>query len=330
MQVSSTPKGLTFTRALIAKAQTKSISGNLNPEAIAAFATNRWGAYQADEITKSMVLTTGDTGNTAATEFFGLVREKSILGRLSGLRQVKFYTQVLALTEGAKGYWVGEGQETPLSLPVLQGNSLKRTRVASIVVQTNEALQAAGKVAESGIQNELLRAVSASIDTAFLVSDNDGIPDIKPASITNNIPITPSTGDIHADVAALIETFAGDLTTAFFISDPVTAVRLAGTFEDVGVRGGEMLGIPLLTTRAQPRDSNGGHLILVDPTAIAFGFDGGTVDLSEHATLNVQAGTEDDPELLSLWQNNLTAFKVEVHINWKVEVAGSVSVLAVA
>lgn len=324
---STAARGSLYTRAIIAKALARNAHGNSNPATAINLAEQRWGLSVGSQI--KSVIDSGDFGSPAATEFFSIAREQSLLGRIPGLRRVPFEVRMLAATSGATGYWVAEGAELPMSALSLYGSSLPRRRVGSLIVQTMEAIRAAGSVAEAGVQRDLLGAVSAAIDAAF-ISDAAELAGIRPAGICNGVPTTSSTGDLATDVAAMVEAFEGDLLSAVFVCDPATAAGLAGTFEGVGIRGGELLGAPLLTSRGITRDSSGGRLVLLDPSAIAVAFDAGTINPSEHGAVAVTTGQGAAAEVLSLWQANLIGLKCDTNANWKVEVPGSVSVLEVA
>ncbi|MFZ3206394.1 MAG: phage major capsid protein [Pseudomonas sp.] len=326
MQVSTAPKGQLFTRSIIAKAIARIDRGTAEPSSALAVAADRWGSYVGDQI-KSFV-DSGDVGSIAAREFFGLAFEQSLLGRIPGLRRVPFNVKALAASAGAQGYWVAEGSELPLSKPTLAGSSLPRLRVGALIVETLEAIRAEGSVAEAGVQRDILRAVSAAIDEAF-IGGGAGTPGIKPASITNGLTPITGTTDLAADVAALLEAFDGDLLSAVFVTDPSTAVRLAAVFESAGIRGGDVLGVPLIVSRSVPRDSSNGQLVLLDPTAIAVAYEPGTIDTSEHGAVAVTVGQGAAAEVLPLWQNNLLGLKSENHGNWSVQLDGAVAVLEV-
>lgn len=327
MQVSTMPKGQLYTRAIIAKALTRTDRGTTDPSAVFSVATDRWGSYIGEQI-KSFI-DSSDVGSIAAKEFFGLAFEMSLLGRIPGLRRVPFNVKSLAVTSGVTGYWVAEGSELPLSKPTLAGNSLPRLRVGALIIETMEAMRAEGSVSEAGIQKDVLRAVSAAIDAAF-IGGGAGIAGIQPASITDGVTPIAGTADLAADVAALLEAFDGDLLSAVFVADPSTAVRLAAIWDSVGVRGGDLLGVPLVVSRSVPRDSSGGQLILLDPSAIAVAYEPGAIVPSEHASVAVTVGQGAAAEVLSLWQENLIGLKSENHGNWSVELPGAVSVLEVA
>ncbi|WP_153020645.1 phage major capsid protein [Pseudomonas sp. BMS12] len=332
-QVSIAPKGQTFVRSLILRATTK----HLTYETARDIATARWGQYQGELIAKAAVapIMQSDVGEIAATEFFSLVMERSLLGRLAGLRRLPFNRKMLKITSGSNGYWVAESNPVPLSKPALDGSSLPPLKVCAMIVATDEALKTGGAIAENGFQRDLERAIVDTTDIALLDASNAGVVDERPAAITYGAPSTAATSDAAADIAALIGLFGGDLGTAYFVTDATTATNMALLrtaeggliFPDVGARGGSVLGIPLLISRASPRDSNGGQLALIDPTGIAYGADGLTFESAEHATVAMSDTPESDPVLVSLWQRNLVGYKSIMSSNWEVQRDGSVALL---
>jgi HK97 family phage major capsid protein len=302
-----------------------------------AKAAARWGAAQADTITKAVVggVTSGSMGEVAS-EFLGLVREQSLIGRMSGLRRVPFNTRMLKLTSGAIGYWVSESKPMPISRPSIDGASLDPLRVAAIVVTTKEALASQYPLAETTLQEDLQRAVTGALDLAFADPDNAGIPGQTPASITHGAPTITASGDLQDDIAQLVAAFQGDLQAAYFTTDPVTATRLALAtdaggrylFPEVGPRGGALLGIPLLVSRHVPVGTGGGRLALIDPTGIAANVDALEISRSEHTSLLMSDDPANDPgTLVSLWQTDSVALKVSVRANFEVQRAGAVAVL---
>lgn len=331
--VSLTPKGRTFTRAIIAK----SVGGGAS-DAVVEYARSRWGEHAGQVVAKaaiSAVSTTSLDVDSAKVEFHEQVREASAYGRLSGLRKVEFGVRSSRITNGATGYWVGQARPKPISFAAVDGSTLDSRKVAAIIVLTQESVKFAGPVTEAALQRDLQRAVVDTWDEAFLDVANAGIADEMPASITYGAPAIAATGDPAADVAALIAAFDGDFASAYFITDPKTAAQLAmvqagGTFAfpDVGPRGGSILGIPVLTSRASPVGAGGGQIALVDPTGIAAADIATEIAKATHASLEM----DDAPDaaeggLVSLWQCNLIAFKAEVFTNWEVQREGSVAVI---
>lgn len=331
--VSTAPKGQILIRSLILRATCP----NATNQTLQDVAQARWGAYSGDMVAKAAVaaITGSDVGDTAAVEFFGLVMERTLLGRMAGLRRVPFYRRMLKMVSGANGYWVSQGKPVPLSKPALEGSTIDPLKVCAIIAATEEAMTTGGAIAETGFQRDLERAVIDTLDAALIDASNAGIADEMPAAITYGAPSAPATSDAVADIAALIGMFGGDLGAAYFVTDASTATNMAllrnaeGAllFPDVGARGGSVLGIPLLTSRASPRDSSGGQLALIDPTGIAYGADGLAISKAQHATLAMSDTPESEPTLVSLWQTNTVAFKSEMTANWEVQRVGSVATL---
>lgn len=332
-QVSIAPKGQTLARALILRATTK----NMTYETARDIATTRWGQYQGEQIAKSAVapIMQSDVGDQAAVEFFNLVMERTLLGRLAGLRRIPFHRRMLKITAGSNGYWVAESNPVPLSKPALDGSSLQPLKVCAMIVATEEALKTGGAIAENGFQRDLERAVVDTTDIALLDASNAGVAGERPASLTYGAPSYAATSDAAADIAVLVDLFGGDLGAAYFVTDARVATEMALArdpsggllFPDASPRGGSVLGIPLLISRASPRDSSGGQLALIDPTGIAYGADGLTFESAEHATVAMSDTPESDPVLVSLWQRNLVGYKSIMASNWEVQRTGSVALL---
>lgn len=327
------PRGRSFVRSLIAR------HFKLSPESIA----NRWGPYEAELIQKAVVSalsTSGTTGNASSAEFLGLVREGAIIGRLPGIRRVPIGVRLNRMTSGSVAHWVGEAKPKPLSKPALDGSRLASRKVVALVCTTKESMQPTltgeAGLTEANLQEDLQRAVIAAMDEAFIDAANAGVADIRPASITSGAPTIASSGDPSTDVAALINAFQGNLDAAAFITDPTTATRLALArdagggflFPDLGPRGGTLLQIPVLTSRASPVDTSGGQIALVDASGLVTSVEGLQVEISDEADLLMS----DDPEgggaqLVSLFQTNSVAFKVEIVANWEQQRTGGVVVL---
>ena len=330
MSVSLNPRGRNFVRAVALK----SAIGGGSQEDMMEVASQRWGTASAEMVVRAAVgaVDSDDVGrDPTSLEFMGLVREQSVFGRLSGLRKVPFNVRMPRIGNGASTYWIGEAAPKPVSKPVVMGSQLKPAKVAGIVVITKEALMAAGRNAETALQNDLVRAVTATWDEAFLDPTNAGEAGVRPASITNGAATVPATADPTADIEALIAAFGGDFASAYFVMAPDTAVHLAkrrtGTayeFADLGPRGGSILGIPTVTSRAAPA----GMVALIDPTGITGGDEGIEIRRASHTSLQMSDDPEDGPtELVSLWQANLIALLAEVHTNWEVQRPGSVAVI---
>lgn len=321
------PKGTTFARAAIALAVAKQ-----HPEDAALYASTRWGAGAnvADTIRAVSGSTSGwggelAAGSRAATEFFALVAQSTVTGRLSGLRRVPFNTRLVSVASGIGAAWVPEGESIPIRSAEFSVAEIDRLKVSTIAVVTDDLLKSSDPAAEAVIRNDLIRAVREEIDTTFLALDNAGEPGERPASVTNGVVPVPLTADMDADIKALISDFEGDLGAAYLIAHPAFATALAGPSRpEAGARGGAVSGIPLVTSQSAPENA----LILIDPTRIAIAEEGGEIATTREATvemLDEDAGGGATKQV-SLWQTNSAGIGVLRYANWHA-LPGSVSVL---
>lgn len=311
-----------------------------DPDELFSTVQQRW-PDQSEMILKSGVPASGnaDLADLAAHDpraaFFQSVLEASIVGRLDQARRVGFNVRTLTPGSNATGYWVGEKKPIPLSRVTLDGGFLPSRKVAGLVICTNESLR--DPASENSVITDIERACTGVLDQA-LVSDDAGDSD-TPAGVLDDVTPIPSSGDPADDAAAAIEAFEGDLSTAVWVSDPTTIAQAALTggqaFANVGATGGSLLGVPVLTSRSSPRDSDGGQLVLLDQQALALAFEG--IDLTRSRSASVEA--DDDPQgdgggptassanVIHLFQAELTALKLVIAGNWSLQRDGAVSVV---
>lgn len=319
---------LDFGRCLIARS-----AGADDP---AAYAAGRWGSESrpARLLKAAVGASSADDLRTELDDlraaWFAGVVEQAIAGALVLARLVSFNVPTLAPNADATGYWTSEGKPIPISKMTVQGTALPARKVAAILVASNEALK--DPRGEIGLIGDLQRACAAALDSAF-VGDQAG-SDSLPAGILEGITPEVSTGTPEGDAAAAIEGFAGDLSSAAWITDPHTAAALAlygGTaFQNAGATGGSVLGIPLISSRSSPRDSSGGQLVLLDQSALALALEGISIGLSRNGTVLMSDAPESDapPTPVSLFQNDLTGYKAILRCNWRLVRSGAVSAVA--
>jgi hypothetical protein len=316
------PRGQGFVRAAIAFAAAKGSYGEAE-----TYADMRWGG-RAAEVTKAAIAAATSTGDStafagAATEFFSVVAQASILGRLSGLRRVPLLTRVLTAT-GATAAWVGEGAYKPVSAQSFTKSSLPPRKVVGVSVVTREMLDASDPAAEQVIRADLVRAVSEAMDVAFIDPDNDGVSDVTPASVTNGVTAVTATASFKADLGSLVTAFDGDLAGAYIVMHPTTAVSISGAaFPNVGARGGAVSGIPVLTSRSVPT----GVLALIDPAGVAAGEAGEELRVITQGDVWQDDAVTGTPSLVSLWQTDSVAVVVGRSTNWQVVRPGAVAVI---
>jgi len=295
-------------------------------------ARDRWGNHSVPALLRTAVGSISSeplaTIGAKDDEFFARVFERSLVGRL-GLREVPFNVRTLRMGSGSTGYWVGESKAIPLSKPVLTGSTLPRKKVGVLWLATNESLEHAHPATERPLEDDGINAIVGATDMAFLDPANGGTADMPPA-VTHGAPSLASTGDPSVDVASLIAAFTGDLATAVFVTSPTIGAQLAlardplgsHTFPDAGPRGGSIVGMPLLTTRWSPD-----QIALIDPAGIAARIEAIEVARSNAAKLECDdepTGASDTPTgatkaMISLFQNDLTAFRALVYANWEAQ-----------
>ena len=148
------------------------------------------------------------------------------------------------------------------------------------MVATRELLMLSTPAAEDLFRENLLAAVTAEQDNSFINPLNGGVADTKPASITN--PVTPitSAGSPDEDIAALFAAYTGDWETAFLVVNGKVGARLASvTMPNVGARGGEVKGVPVITSSNCPPNI----IVMVDAAGLAYFEEGAGMDKSEHS-----------------------------------------------
>ncbi len=335
MTLSTIRPGMAFMRSVIAGAASPGADG-------VELARSRYGD-RAASITKAAVaagsINSGGWGAVLSTpeaaEFFAAVKQASIVGKL-GLREVPLNTRLISVTTGFSAFWVGAGAPKPLSKAAIAGSTLPPRKIAGIFVATQELFRHSGPVAEQLLRDDLVRAIAEELDAAFIDRASAAVAEERPASVTNAVVAIPSSGSPRADTVALIEDFQGDLLSASFVTDPLTAAQFALArddignclFPDVGVRGGVLLGLPFVVSRSSPRTSSGGQLVLLDSSAVAFAAEGVRLATSENAALAMRSDPESPTEMVSLFQCDAAALLAEVAANWEVQRSGAVSVIS--
>lgn len=292
--------------------------------------------------------------STVFADFAEFLRPMTILGKFGAggvpaLRRVPFRTRLLSQDSGGAGYWVGEGAAKPVTNFDFAGTTLDPLKVANIAVVTMELLRDSSPSAEAIIRDQLAAALKERMDIDFIDPEKTDAPGISPASITNGVtPITSSGNDadgVRNDIRQLFNTFIAANnapTNGVWIMSSVTALALSlmqnplgqVEFPGLGMTGGTLFGLPVITSQYVPTDSAGGYVFLVNASDIYFGDEGGvSVDMSDQASLQMldnptnNSATPTPTTTVSLWQTNSIGFRAERTLNWKKRRATAVAVL---
>lgn len=355
------PKGTAFTRYAMALARSK---GNLMQ---AAEIAKGWddSTPEVGVVLKAAVAagTTTDASwakplveyENMASEFAELLRPQTIIGRIPGLRRVPFNIKVPRQTAGSSAQWVGEGAPKPVSALAFDQITLGHTKLAGIVVLTDELVRFSNPAAEGIVRQDLIDTIVATMDRDFVDPANAGTTDVKPASITNGVtPVVASGTDadsVRTDVKALLAKFLTanmSLSGAVWIMSEVQALGLALMLNPLGqpefpgisingASGGTFFNLPVVLSEnvvanpgsGDPVTGAGGRIILAKASEIMLADDGEVLlDASREASLQMDSAPTNPPVantvLTSLWQMNMVGIRAERFINWRKRRAGAV------
>jgi Phage capsid family len=208
----------------------------------------------------------------------------------------------------------------------LAASDLPISKTAAIIALTVETLRAGGDGALQFLERELRQAVALATDTQFI------------SLITSGATSIPSSGasaiGARLDIRALIQAINGPgaasrlflITTVDIAAAWSTLADNAGgpAFPNATYNGGNAGGIPIVATDGCPS----GTIILADASRIAGNSIDLSVDSSSVAALQMDSAPDSPPtaltNILSLWQANMVAAKLERLFAAKVCVPNSV------
>ncbi|WOZ75676.1 phage major capsid protein [Kosakonia sacchari] len=281
-----------------------------------------------------------------AQDFVEFLRPQTIIGRfgqgnIPALRQVPFNIRIPAQTSGGSANWVGQGKAKPLTKFDFESITFAFAKVAAIAVLTDELIRFSNPAADALVRNALAEAVIARLDTDFINPSKAEAAGISPASITNGIVATPSTGNPDDDAAAAFGVFvAANLQPngAVWLMSSTTALALSmrknalgqKEYPEMTLLGGTFQGLPVIVSQHV-----GKLLVLVNAPDIYLADDGGVaVDMSREASLEMESDPTGDSitptgtELVSMFQTNSVAIRAERWINWKRRRTAAVAVIS--
>lgn len=339
-------KGSAFVRHAIALA----VVGGNRYEA-AQYAKSRWPDHtevqalittDVDQLIKAAVAAGTTTDATWAgplavvtplqNEFLELLRPATLLGKLQGLRNVPFNISLPAVTSGGSVAWVGQGNAKPVSALALSTVTLDFAKAAGIVVLTQELTKLSTPSAEAVVRDTMIDTMRVFMDTQFVDSTVAAVAGVNPASVTNGVTGFAASGTTEAaartDLRALVKSFATNLLplggvvllmsedVAFVLGTMVNAVG-APAFPGITINGGNILGIPVITSNVV-----GNQIVAVHAPSVLYADDGQTaIDVSREATVQMDSAPDNPTTsatvLVSLWQRNLIGLRFERYMNWK-------------
>jgi hypothetical protein len=306
----------------------------------AQYAAARWGrdSSAAEILTKAAVAgaeAPGVLAQTADSELHEDFARVTAFDRLDPRRLVEANVGMTVSAHAATAAFVAESkaiQAGPLSLSRV---SLSPKKVAGLTVVSKDVLKYGGPRALEVVRRDLARAAAIAVDTAFLGSAAAGAAD---AGLGYNITPITSSSTMADDLAAALSVFTGDIRTANWITTARVVARLAAEgYDSVGLRSGELLGLPILVgAGGLTPDTDGDNLLLVDGAAVMCCDEGIELSVSEHGMIEQQTdptGATDTPVgatatyLTSMFGSDSAACRVIRHLGWSAA-AGSVVIVS--
>jgi HK97 family phage major capsid protein len=264
-------------------------------------------------------------------EFLELLRPRTLIGRVSGFRQVPFNTAVPSQTGGGTYSWVGQGNAKPVTSAAFATVTVPFAKAAGIIVLTEELVRLSTPSAEATIREEMISGMGQFLDTQLVDPAVAVSANVSPASITNGAATAAASGvtgaAARADLAARVATFtAANIPldgAVWLMSDSVAfglglSLNALGQplFPGIGREGGSLLGIPVIVS-----NNVGNRVILVHAPSILFADEGGvSIDVSREASIQMDSVPSNPSDattvLVSLWQRNLVGLRAERMITW--------------
>ncbi len=272
---------------------------------------------------------------TMASEFVELLRPQTFLGRIEGMRRVPFKIKFPIQTSGSSVGWVGEGKPKPVSSLAFSVGQLDETKVAGIVVITDELARFSDPAAEGLVQDDLTAAIAQFLDQQFLDPTVAPLAGIHPGSITNGINAVMSSGttdvalryDVLSLYQGMVRTNYGPGGLVWLMPGVVSAalammVNAFGQplYPSMAGPNPTLFGVPVIVSQGVPNTTNPSvnMIVLLRAPDILIADDGGvTVDTSNEASLEMDSAPTGTGTLVSLWQNNLVGIRAERYINWQ-------------
>jgi hypothetical protein len=336
-------KGQNYTRLVIAQAAVH-IKGHAFTAA--QYAEHRWGKAAANVVA---ILRAGVPGGGTLAgdwgaelvaidtkyrgDFIEFLYSKTIFDQLP-LRQVPANVLIKGQDGQGTGYWVGEKKAIPMTALDFFDVTLTPLKVGALTAISNELILNSDPSAEQLVRDGLVNASAQRVDTTFL-SAAAAVGSVSPAGILNGVAALTAGGEdaqsLRDDISRLYAGFitAKNATGLVWVmhtglAKSISLMRNALdqiTFPGLSVNGGTFEGDTAYTGDNVASDD----LILLKPSDIyRIGDTGVEVSVSKEATIEQNTAPTGDgtpptaasANLISMFQEEMTAFKVVRRINF--------------
>jgi HK97 family phage major capsid protein/HK97 family phage prohead protease len=266
---------------------------------------------------------------TLASEFIDLLRPSTFLGKLTGLTRVPFNVKIVRQTAGSTIAWVGQTAVKPVGELAFDEVTMGITKVAGIVVISEELARLSTPSAEEKVRSDLIKQTAQFLDEQFIDPAVTATAN-NPASITNGAFTIAASGDdaaaFRCDLRSLVQEFTLQNQSlagmAILMNETLAGglgfiVNALGQpeFPGVTVNGGQINGVTVITSGNLPGDTSGSIVVMVKQAEILLADEGGVnVDVSREASLDMAGSTS---AVFNLWQRNCVGLRAERFINWQ-------------
>lgn len=260
-----------------------------------------------------------------AQDYFKEVEKTSIIQRVA--RKIPLGTTgvIIPHWEGdVQASWLGEGEMKPITKGDMSKQDIKPHKIATIFAASAEVVRANPAGYLNTMRTKVAEAIALAFDAAVIQGTNTPFGSYidettKSVSIVNTADTT-SYEAINNALTLLVEDDKKWRQTLFdekaepLLNGAVDAngrpLFVESTYEGLvtPMREGRILGRQTILNDHIANGDTVGYM--GDFSQILWGQIGGlSYDVTDQATLNF--GTEDQPKLVSLWQHNLVAVRVE-------------------
>lgn len=264
-------------------------------------------------------------------EFLELLRPRTLLGRIPGLKQVPFNVSVPSQTTGGTYGWVGQNKPKPVTKADFATVSVPFAKAAGIIVLSEELVRLSTPSAEQLVREEMIAGMGQFLDVQFNDPAVAAVANVNPASITNGASTAAASGvtaaAAKADIAASIAVFTaagipldGSVwlmsdSNAFGLSISMNALGQP-LFPGITAQGGSLFGMPVVVS-----NNVSTRVVLLHAPSILFADEGGVkIDVSREASVQMDSAPTDTVDAttvyISLWQRNLVGLRAERMITW--------------
>ncbi|WP_111860186.1 phage major capsid protein [Acinetobacter sp. CFCC 10889] len=331
---SNLPKGIGFALMVKAMAVAAHSKGAVN-------AIQVLDSWKAPEIVKNAVSQKALIGTTTNAdfgaalvdfqnltgEFIELLRGQTAVDKLAPqMREVPFNVKMPAQTGAVSVGWVGETKRKPTTNPTFGSVNLTKSKVAGIVLLSDELMRFSSPKADGIILNDFVKSTAEFIDNDFFDPTKAESED-SPASVLDGSTKIDSSGvtaaAIEADLEKVIKVLTDNnipLEGASWVMSASRAANLSNMRDAIGRKYFESMNIKgekeLMTLPVEISAGVTNKIVLVVPGEILLADDGGMdFAISTEATINM--GTDQAPAWVNLFEQNLMAIRAERFIRWK-------------